>query len=143
MASLKGPGEVKTYDGKLLTSFADLHPSEALIDRTDIVSSFSFGCFSAKASHTLVITMHPYPALAAVILQSSKSETNISVLFSLGSSLRIGILHARWNTTIIDALVAGTKKSLTAAGVKEENIVVQTVPGSYELPFAVQRYVVA
>ncbi|GAM89197.1 hypothetical protein ANO11243_072340 [Dothideomycetidae sp. 11243] len=56
-----------------------------------------------------------------------------------GSELRIGIVHARWNTQIIDALISGTKKSLTAAGVKPENITVQTVPGSYELPYAVQR----
>lgn len=48
-------------------------------------------------------------------------------------------MHARWNTIIIDALLAGTKKTLAAAGVKPENIVVQTVPGSYELPYAVQR----
>lgn len=48
-------------------------------------------------------------------------------------------MHARWNTKIIDALLSGTKKSLAAAGVKEENIVIQTVPGSYELPYAVQR----
>lgn len=56
-----------------------------------------------------------------------------------GSGLRVAIVHARWNTTIIDSLIAGTKKSLTAAGVKEENIVVESVPGSYELPLAVQR----
>jgi len=56
-----------------------------------------------------------------------------------GSNLRIAIVHARWNTTIIDALIAGVKKSLTAAGVKDENIVLQDVPGSYELPYAVQR----
>jgi len=56
-----------------------------------------------------------------------------------GSELRIGIVHARWNSKIIDALLDGTKKALKAAGVKDENIVVQTVPGSYELPFAVQR----
>lgn len=56
-----------------------------------------------------------------------------------GSGLRIGIIHARWNTKIIDALLAGAKKELAAAGVKSENIVIQTVPGSYELPFAVQR----
>ncbi|KAF2099213.1 glutamine-fructose-6-phosphate t [Rhizodiscina lignyota] len=56
-----------------------------------------------------------------------------------GSNLRIGIIHARWNTKIIDALVAGTKKSLAAAGVKEENIVIQSVPGSYELPYAVKQ----
>lgn len=58
-----------------------------------------------------------------------------------GSGLRIAIVHARWNAAIIEALVAGAKKSLLESGVKEENIVVQSVPGSYELPFAVQRYV--
>lgn len=30
-------------------------------------------------------------------------------------------------------------KSLKAAGVKDENITIQSVPGSYELPYAVQR----
>ncbi|KAK2810261.1 hypothetical protein FQN49_008549 [Arthroderma sp. PD_2] len=56
-----------------------------------------------------------------------------------GSDLRVAIVHARWNTIIIDSLIAGAKKSLASAGVKEENIVLQSVPGSYELPFAVQR----
>jgi len=56
-----------------------------------------------------------------------------------GSELRVAIVHARWNTVIIDELIAGTKKSLKAAGVKDENIVLQDVPGSYELPLAVQR----
>ncbi|KIW80451.1 6,7-dimethyl-8-ribityllumazine synthase [Fonsecaea pedrosoi CBS 271.37] len=56
-----------------------------------------------------------------------------------GSGLRIAIVHARWNTTIIEALVNGAKKAMLAQGVKEENIVIETVPGSYELPLAVQR----
>ncbi|EXJ78663.1 6,7-dimethyl-8-ribityllumazine synthase [Capronia coronata CBS 617.96] len=56
-----------------------------------------------------------------------------------GSDLRIAIVHARWNTTMIDALVSGAKKTMLAAGVKEENIVIESVPGSYELPMAVQR----
>jgi len=56
-----------------------------------------------------------------------------------GSPLRIGIIHARWNTQIIDPLLEGTKKKLLEAGVKEGNIVVQSVPGSWELPIAVQR----
>ncbi|KAH8731368.1 6,7-dimethyl-8-ribityllumazine synthase [Phaeosphaeriaceae sp. PMI808] len=58
----------------------------------------------------------------------------------VGSGLRIGIVHARWNTKIIDALLDGTKKALRDAGVKDENVVVQTVPGSYELPYAVKQY---
>ncbi|KLU83612.1 6,7-dimethyl-8-ribityllumazine synthase [Magnaporthiopsis poae ATCC 64411] len=56
-----------------------------------------------------------------------------------GSSLRIGIVHARWNEEIIEPLLKGTKEKLLACGVKESNIVVQSVPGSWELPFAVQR----
>jgi 6,7-dimethyl-8-ribityllumazine synthase len=58
-----------------------------------------------------------------------------------GSGLRIGIVHARWNTKIIDALLDGTKKALKQAGVKDENIILQSVPGSYELPYAVKQYV--
>lgn len=60
-----------------------------------------------------------------------------------GSGLRIGIVHARWNTPIISALLDGTIKTLKANGVKEENIVVQSVPGSYELPFAAQKMYLA
>lgn len=56
-----------------------------------------------------------------------------------GGALRIGIIHARWNDTIIEPLLAGTKAKLLECGVKESNIVVQTVPGSWELPIAVQR----
>lgn len=56
-----------------------------------------------------------------------------------GSPLRIGIVHARWNTQIISSLLDGTLRSLRAAGVRDENITIQTVPGSYELPYAVQR----
>ncbi|KAJ5514875.1 6-7-dimethyl-8-ribityllumazine synthase [Penicillium fimorum] len=56
-----------------------------------------------------------------------------------GSGLRVAIVHARWNTVIIDQLVSGAKKTLLAGGVTAENITVQTVPGSYELPLAVQR----
>jgi 6,7-dimethyl-8-ribityllumazine synthase len=58
-----------------------------------------------------------------------------------GSALRIGIIHARWNTKIIDALLEGTKRKLKEAGVKDENVVVQSVPGSYELPYAVKQCV--
>ncbi|KAK4155368.1 6,7-dimethyl-8-ribityllumazine synthase [Chaetomidium leptoderma] len=56
-----------------------------------------------------------------------------------GSNLRVGIVHARWNDTIIAPLLAGAKAKLQECGVKESNIVVQTVPGAWELPIAVQR----
>ncbi|KFA64194.1 hypothetical protein S40285_00878 [Stachybotrys chlorohalonatus IBT 40285] len=56
-----------------------------------------------------------------------------------GTGLRIGIVHARWNSTVIEPLVAGAKAKLLEAGVKESNVVVQSCPGSWELPIAVQR----
>lgn len=56
-----------------------------------------------------------------------------------GSGLRIAILHARWNTTIIEPLVTAAKEKLLSCGVKESNIVLQSCPGSYELPIAAQR----
>ncbi|KJZ72610.1 6,7-dimethyl-8-ribityllumazine synthase [Hirsutella minnesotensis 3608] len=56
-----------------------------------------------------------------------------------GSGLRVAIVHACWNMDIIRPLVAGAKSKLLSHGVAESNIVVQTCPGSWELPFAVQR----
>jgi 6,7-dimethyl-8-ribityllumazine synthase len=76
-----------------------------------------------------------------------------------GSALRIGIVHARWNTStslnhpttrtiiadtvyckaIIEPLLDGTKAKLLESGVKESNIVIQSVPGSWELPIACSK----
>jgi len=56
-----------------------------------------------------------------------------------GSTLRVLIVHARWNTSLITPLVDGARKKLLQRGVKESNIVIQSVPGSWELPVAVQR----
>ncbi|KAM3498671.1 hypothetical protein MY10362_008021 [Beauveria mimosiformis] len=56
-----------------------------------------------------------------------------------GAGLRIGIIHARWNATIIEPLVAGAKEKLLECGVKHSNIVVQSCPGAWELPIAAQR----
>lgn len=55
-----------------------------------------------------------------------------------GSPLRIAIVHARWNMTLIDPLLAGAKSTLISSGVNESNIVIQSVPGSWELPTAVR-----
>jgi len=58
---------------------------------------------------------------------------------TVGSSIfELQVVHARWNTLIVDALVEGFGYS-TQAGVREENITIQSVPGSYELPFASDR----
>lgn len=57
-----------------------------------------------------------------------------------GSELRIGIVHARWNKAVIDALLAGAIARLKQLGVKEERIVVESVPGSFELPLGCKKY---
>ncbi|KAG8963424.1 hypothetical protein FRC03_003013 [Tulasnella sp. 419] len=58
-----------------------------------------------------------------------------------GSKLRIAIVHARWNKTVIDALVTGAVEKLKERGVLEPNIVILSVPGSFELPFAVSKVI--
>ena len=59
-----------------------------------------------------------------------------------GTGLRVAIVHARWNSSIIEPLVKGTVDTLRASGVAEANIVIQSVPGAWELPIAVQRSVI-
>ena len=49
-----------------------------------------------------------------------------------GTGKRVAIVHAKWNRTVVDALVKGAKDELEASGA---TVVVQEVPGSYELPF--------
>ncbi|SCU80985.1 LAFA_0C02146g1_1 [Lachancea sp. 'fantastica'] len=56
-----------------------------------------------------------------------------------GSGLKVGIVHARWNRQVIDALVKGAIDKMLSLGVKEEDIHVETVPGSFELPFAAKK----
>ena len=59
-----------------------------------------------------------------------------------GSSLRIAIVHARWNIKVVETLVQGAVSKLKERGVKESNIVIESVPGSYELPLACSKSVV-
>ncbi|KAF8984465.1 hypothetical protein CPC16_011532 [Podila verticillata] len=57
-----------------------------------------------------------------------------------GSNLRVLIVRTRWNTAIVDGLVDGAKKAMIEQhNVKPENIVVESVPGAYELPFAAKK----
>ncbi|KAG8746658.1 hypothetical protein FRC12_014231 [Ceratobasidium sp. 428] len=60
-----------------------------------------------------------------------------------GSNLRVAIVHACWNKSIIDALVAGAVEKMKERGVKESNIIIETVPGSFELPFACSKVIAA
>lgn len=55
-----------------------------------------------------------------------------------GATLRIGIVAARFNETLVDGLLARVLAGLAAAGVKATAISVVRVPGSHEVPWAAQ-----
>jgi len=50
-----------------------------------------------------------------------------------GSAYKVAIVVAEWNPEITNALLQGAHETLLQHGVKEENIRVMPVPGSYEL----------
>jgi len=52
-----------------------------------------------------------------------------------GSSLKIAIVVSEWNEEITAALLEGTLLTLKKHHVKEEQIKIITVPGSFELPY--------
>ncbi|OBA23019.1 Lumazine synthase [Metschnikowia bicuspidata var. bicuspidata NRRL YB-4993] len=57
-----------------------------------------------------------------------------------GSSLRIGIIHATFNERVIASLVKGCVAKLKSFGLKEGNILIESVPGSFELPYGAQLF---
>jgi len=52
---------------------------------------------------------------------------------------RIGIVAGRFNSFIVDSLLAGALDTLKRHGVAEEQITVVQAPGAYEIPLVVQR----
>ena len=55
-----------------------------------------------------------------------------------GEGMKIGIILSEWNEEITHALLDGTLRSLIKHGVNEEDIWVEHVPGSFELPLGAQ-----
>ena len=49
------------------------------------------------------------------------------------STRKIGVVMAAWNEEITEALYDGAVQSLLASGIKKNNIIRKTVPGSFEL----------
>jgi 6,7-dimethyl-8-ribityllumazine synthase len=55
-----------------------------------------------------------------------------------GTGLRIGIVATRWNSGVVDGLLGGALAGLTRCGVAANDIVVEWVPGAFEVPVAAQ-----
>lgn len=52
-----------------------------------------------------------------------------------GSQLRVGVVVAHWNRDVTGLLEQGVLEALKECDVKDENILVQRVPGSFETIF--------
>lgn len=55
----------------------------------------------------------------------------------LGAHYAVGIVTAEWNSEVTYAMRDAAVATLVAAGLPEGNIVLSSVPGSFELPFGV------
>lgn len=56
-----------------------------------------------------------------------------------GSAFRVGIVAARFNAGLVDALLERVWQRLRLAGVRDQAVTLVRVPGSHEVPWAVQE----
>ena len=56
-----------------------------------------------------------------------------------GAGLRIGIVVARFNSTVGDGLLASCTAALAKLGVRDSDIKLVTVPGALEVPLVLQK----
>ncbi len=56
-----------------------------------------------------------------------------------GAGLRIGLATARFNQDVCDGLLAAAATTLAKAGVREDDIVIVSVPGALELPLVLKK----
>ena len=56
-----------------------------------------------------------------------------------GASRRVGVVLSRFNPEIGDGLLASALRGLTEAGVRDDDVLVVTVPGALEAPLVLQR----
>lgn len=57
------------------------------------------------------------------------------------TGMKVGIVVSEWNDKITGALLAGAVETLTKHGVSADDIIVKTVPGSFELIYGAARFV--
>lgn len=68
----------------------------------------------------------------STLLEKSRSQ---NIPLPSGENKVIGIVVSEWNTPITEALLKGATDTLIAAGVKEDDIIIEYVPGTVELTF--------
>ena len=65
--------------------------------------------------------------------KTNLSDYNPNMIPS-GEDFRIGIVVSEWNPTITNSLLEGAYSTLVKHGVFDNNITIEHVPGSFELP---------
>jgi len=69
-------------------------------------------------------------------------KTNLSDFTSIdvpsASNMKFGIVVSEWNSEITEVLLKGAVDTLVSYGAQMENIVIESVPGSFELSLAGQ-----
>lgn len=55
-----------------------------------------------------------------------------------GKGLKVGVVVSRFNEEVTEGLLQGALHALGEAGVKERDLTVVTVPGAWEIPFALR-----
>jgi 6,7-dimethyl-8-ribityllumazine synthase len=53
-----------------------------------------------------------------------------------GRGLRIGIVATRWNDSVVGGLLGGAREGLARCGVADDDVLVEWVPGAFEVPLA-------
>jgi 6,7-dimethyl-8-ribityllumazine synthase len=56
------------------------------------------------------------------------------------SGLRVAVIAARFNATLVDQLIEGATRAWTSHGGRPEELAVQRVPGAFELPLAALKF---
>ncbi len=72
----------------------------------------------------------------ATKLKNLSSDPTIKT--PMAKSMRVGIVVSEWNTVITSALLKGAVDTLLKGNVQEKNIIIEHVPGSFELPMGAQ-----
>lgn len=57
-----------------------------------------------------------------------------------GRGLKVAVLAARWNSEITVRLLEGVRRGLADAGVADDDVVVEWVPGAFELPLGAKAW---
>ena len=56
------------------------------------------------------------------------------------SGWRVAIVAARFNAQLVDQLVEGATRAWSTHGGREDGLIVQRVPGAFELPLAALKF---